>query len=222
MFKHSALNIVHGYTRLRNILNMVVVLVLSFALFSSLSFNNSFADSAGTSRSSDGDKYGVIDISKIFLGSKAYKDIMKQIEEKKNEYQSMIQKHETILRRKNELLEKKRDKMPQNARNNATKELREEGAKLQREATEKGNLIRDNMQAAEVALMNRITAITSKIADEKNIVFVARKELFVTYDAKRFDDLSEAVLAVLDKEMPSYNMDSPNEDKKNDEKKKSN
>jgi len=189
------------------ILSLFIVFVVTAAIFS----GTAFAQGAGGA-SSDGAeqvfiKVGIIDIDSVRANSKAVQDIHKQITKYRDQIQSSIQKEEKELRKDNDELARQRTILSPDAFEAERAKFEKRFAELQKRVQQsKQSLARVQAEANEKVDKVILEEIQKIIVDEGYTLILKKSATVASASAL---NLTDGILAGLDKELPSVKVSDP-------------
>ena len=148
---------------------------------------------------------GVVDVQTVLQESKAGKDIQRQLDKKRKEYQKQISSKEENLRSAEQEILSRKDKLSQD-------QLAEERQKFEKNVISAQKLVQQNKRSLEAGfaqalagLRNDIRETISEVAKERKYAMVLSQESVII--AEKSMDITEDVIKKLDKRITSVKID---------------
>ncbi len=159
-----------------------------------------------TTAASAGDiKIAIVDIQKIVSESTATKDINKQLEKKKNEFQSQINKQEEGLMAEDKELGKQKASLSAEAFEKKRKEFQQKVANVQRGVQTKRVQLEKGYADALAKVQKTVVDIIKDLAESKgfSVAIPASQALYYQKDM----DISDEVLSKLNSKLSSVSVE---------------
>lgn len=150
-------------------------------------------------------KIAVVDIQKIVSESTATKDINKQLEKKKNEFQSQINKQEEGLMKEDQALGKKKASLSPEAFEKQRKEFQTKVSNVQRDVQKKRVQLENAYTAALSTVQKTVIEIIKDMADDKDFSLAIPASQALYFESKM--DISAEVLKKLNSKLPSVSVE---------------
>lgn len=155
-------------------------------------------------RAEDAVKVAVVDIQKIVGQSTATKDIQKQIEKKKNEFQSQINKQEEALMKEDQELSKQKASLSADKFEEKRKEFKNKVAQTQRDVQKKRTQLESAYADALAQVQKSVLDIIKGMADDKGFTLALPSSQVLYYHGGM--DISDEVLEKLNKDLPKVDV----------------
>jgi outer membrane protein len=151
--------------------------------------------------------FAVLDVQKILRDAKAVKSIREQIASFGVKFESEIEKEREKLRKANQELARQRTILAPEVFAEKRREFEQRVVDVQR-IVQKRQRDLDKSRTTALSKVNKIyVTIVKKIAAERNLLMILRK-VQTAYTNPDLD-LTNEVLAILDKKQPTVNVDKP-------------
>lgn len=149
-------------------------------------------------------KIAIVDVQKIVAESTAAKDIQKQLEKKKNEFQSQINKQEESLMKEDQELGKQKASLSADAFEKKRKEFREKVANVQRDVQKKRVQLENASAEALAQVQKSVVSIIKGLAEDKDFQVAIPSSQVLYYEGGM--DISSEVLEKLNKDLPKVDV----------------
>lgn len=149
-------------------------------------------------------KIAVVDIQKIVAESTAAKDIQKQLEKKKNEFQNQINKQEESLMKEDQELGKQKASLSADAFEQKRKEFRTKVTNVQRDVQKKRVQLENASGEALAKVQKSVVGIIKDLASEKGFQIAIPSSQVLYYEGAM--DISDDVLSKLNKDLPKVDV----------------
>jgi Skp family chaperone for outer membrane proteins len=150
-------------------------------------------------------KIAVVDIQKIVAESSATKDINKQLEKKKNEFQSQINKQEENLMKEDQELAKQKASLSAEAFEKKRKEFQTKVATVQRDVQKKRAQLENAYTDALAKVQKSVIEIIKSMASDKGFSLAIPASQALYYEADM--DISAEVLKQLNSKLSSVSVE---------------
>lgn len=159
---------------------------------------------ANTARAEEAVKVAVVDIQKIVQESTATKDIQKQIEKKKNEFQASINKQEESLMKQDQELSKQKASLSADKFEEKRKEFKTKVAQTQRDVQKKRAQLESAYADALAKVQKSVLEIIKGMASDKGFTLALPSSQVLYYHGTM--DISDEVLEKLNKQLPKVDV----------------
>ena len=161
--------------------------------------------SAFQAQAAEATKIAIVDIQKIVSESTATKDINKQLEKKKNEFQSQINKQEESLMKEDQAVSKQKASLSADAFEKKRKEFQAKVANVQHDVQKKRAQLENAYTEALGKVQKTVLEIIKGIAEEKGYTLVvpASQALYFQTDM----DVSSDVLSKLNSKLSTVEVE---------------
>ena len=156
-------------------------------------------------QAADAPKIAIVDIQKIVAESSATKDINKQLEKKKNEFQTQINKQEEALMKEDQELGKKKASLSSEAFEKKRKDFQEKVATVQRDVQKKRAQLENSYTEALGKVQKAVVDIIKDMADDKGFALAIPASQALYYQSQM--DISSDVLSKLDSKLPAVKVE---------------
>jgi Skp family chaperone for outer membrane proteins len=147
-------------------------------------------------------KLGVLNVGLIFRTSLMTKDIDSQIDTKRRKFREEILKEEEDLRKRRKELEDKRVLLAPEVFASQARQFRASEGELQKKVQRRNKEFNEFRNKATRAFENALNRAVLAYAKKNNFTLILRqRQIFLSADHL---DVSKAVIAVLNKAVPSY------------------
>jgi Skp family chaperone for outer membrane proteins len=156
-------------------------------------------------QAADAPKIAIVDIQKIVSESTATKDINKQLEKKKNEFQAQINKQEESLMKEDQALGKQKASLSADAFEKKRKEFQEKVAGVQRDVQKKRAQLENAYTQALGTVQKTVVEIIKGIAEDKGFTIAIPASQALYFQSNM--DISSEVLAALNSKLATVNVE---------------
>jgi Skp family chaperone for outer membrane proteins len=153
----------------------------------------------------------VVDTRKVIETSAAHQDLLAKVQKKNEEFRDLVQQSEAKLKKKYQDLETKKNALSQEALDKKNEEMSKEVAELQKTSYSQHTALEEAYRNATESLIAETKQIVAKQAKEKGYKLVIEKAV-VIYSENNLD-ITEAVLAELNKNKPTVEVTFKSEEK---------
>ncbi len=147
----------------------------------------------------------IADTNRIMETSLAYKDIVKQLEKKYEDYKDSIQKIEAQLKKRYQELEAQKNALSKEAFDTKNEELEKDANELRRKSYNERNILEKAQVEAIQKLSDKVLEIAQSKAKNLGYNLVFDKGAAVYADEKL--DITSTILEDLDKNLPTVSVD---------------
>ena len=156
-------------------------------------------------RAEEANSIAVVDIQKIVAESSATKEINKQLEKKKNEFQSSINKQEEGLVKEDQELAKQKASLSPAAFEQKSKDFKNKVATVQRDVQKKRAQLENAYTDALSKVQKNVLEIIKGMASEKHFTLAVPASQTLYFEKNM--DISEEVLEALNKKLPKVDVE---------------
>lgn len=160
---------------------------------------------AAQAQAGDAPKVAIVDIQKIVSESSATKDINKQLEKKKNEFQTQINKQEESLMKEDQELTKKKASLSAEAFEKKRKAFQDKVAGVQRDVQKKRAQLEGAYTQALGKVQKAVVDIIKDMASDKGFELAIPASQALYFKSEM--DISNDVLSKLDSKLPSVEVE---------------
>ncbi|NQU60357.1 MAG: OmpH family outer membrane protein [Rhodospirillales bacterium] len=150
---------------------------------------------------------GILDVQSILKEAKAVKNIRDQVTKFGSKFEEEIEKERNEIRKANQELARQRTILAPEAFAEKRRKFEQRVVEVQRLVQTRQRSLDKSRNEAMVSVNKAYTAIVSKIANEKNLAIIVRKSQ-TAFSVKSLD-LTQEILARLDKQLPSVKVADP-------------
>ena len=174
--------------------------VLAFAFFAAFTVPSH-------AQTTDGLKIAVLDVNSIRRDAASVKSIRQQITNFRNQFQSEIQKEQDAIRTANQELAKKRSLLAPEAFADERQKFEQRVVDAQRLVQQRRGELDAAQNKAMLQVERALNEIVATVANQQGYSLVLRRAQTVVVDVNL--DITKAVLAELDKNLPTVTVAKP-------------
>lgn len=156
-------------------------------------------------------KIGIVDVQRVLNEAKAAKGIRPEIEKLRKQFQDHVREQEKTLRKAEQDLSQQRALLSRDAFNEKRRNFSEQANRAQQEVQDKRKMLDEAFNKTKNEILSNLVEVAQDVARTKDLNIVMEKR-YVFISAKTLD-ITNDVLAALNKRLPKVTIEVPKETK---------
>ncbi|MEQ9365395.1 MAG: OmpH family outer membrane protein [Leptospirales bacterium] len=154
---------------------------------------------------------GIVDVQRVLQDAKAAKSVLPEFEKLRKTFQQQVKDQEKTLRDAEQQLSQQRAILSREAFTEKRRAFTEQAAAIQAQVQERRRELDESFNATKNVILQNLVQVAQEVAKSKNLNIVMEKR-FVFISAKSLD-ITDDILASLDKRLPVVSIQVPKNNK---------